>query len=603
MVIKRRVLFLFFIDLFIIWLSVGGSYFFHSDGPGWSEVLQYGLIFSIFCGGSLLYFRMYNRIWQYASVGELVAIFKAVTLGGIASYGIAAIVMGTWMPFLTAVTTLETMLLLMGGSRFIWRLLRVKPSSKAEDTRRKILMIGAGDCGALITKEMLGPEFSDQKVIGFVDDDPKKQGMHVYGLPVLGDRSQIEAIVSKYAVDDIIIAIPSAPQHEIAEMITICKGTGVKVKIIPALNDYIHGRVSVRAIRDVSVEDLLGRDPVVIDLEGIANYVSDKVLLITGAGGSIGSELCRQIASFKPEKLLLLGHGENSIYNIEMELRRLDPSLNMETIIADIQDRPRINDIFRKYKPQVIFHAAAHKHVPLMERNPAEAVKNNVFGTKNVADCADKYGAEKFVMISSDKAVNPTSVMGATKRIAEMYVQSLDACSATKFVAVRFGNVLGSRGSVIPRFKEQISIGGPVTVTHPEMVRFFMTIPEAVQLVIQAGSFAKGGEIFVLDMGAPVKILDLAEDLIRLSGYEPYSEIAIEFSGIREGEKLFEELLSDEEVSNATQHERIYIGKPVNIDRSELELEFKRLEKVLAEGGGGIRDVIGKLVPLHRSAS
>jgi FlaA1/EpsC-like NDP-sugar epimerase len=397
--------------------------------------------------------------------------------------------------------------------------------------------------------------------------------------------------------------MPSAKRVQITEIINICKLTGAKVKIIPSINDFIRGRVAVKSLRNVEVEDLLGREPVMTDLEGIANYVSDKVVLVTGAGGSIGSELCRQISSFNPSSLLLLGHGENSIYTIEMELRTKFPDVHLETVIADIQDRGRMDDVFRKFRPQVVFHAAAHKHVPLMERNPSEAVKNNVFGTRNVADCADKYKAERFVMISSDKAVNPSSIMGATKRIAEMYIQSINTISETQFVAVRFGNVLGSRGSVIPRFKDQIAAGGPVTVTHPDMVRYFMTIPEAVQLVIQAGSFAKGGEIFVLDMGKPVRILDLAQDLIRLSGYEPNVDIEINFSGMREGEKLFEELLTDEEAVSSTQHERIYIGKPTQINRVELELQFKRIEKVIGENQHSIKDVIEHLVPFYSHVS
>ncbi|WP_326998754.1 UDP-N-acetylglucosamine 4,6-dehydratase family protein [Cohnella kolymensis] len=369
------------------------------------------------------------------------------------------------------------------------------------------------------------------------------------------------------------------------------------MKIIPAINDLISGKLSFSAIRDVMVEDLLGRDPVVIDSDGISSNLTDKTVLVTGAGGSIGSELCRQIAGFCPEKLLLLGHGENSIYTIEMELRRNFPELNIEPIIADIQDRSRIDEVFEIHRPNVVFHAAAHKHVPLMERNPSEAVKNNVFGTKTVADAADLYGAERFVLISSDKAVNPSSVMGTTKRIAEMYIQSLNIKSKTKFASVRFGNVLGSRGSVIPLFKEQIARGGPVTVTHPEMVRYFMTIPEAVQLVIQAGALSNGGETFLLDMGAPVRILDLAEDLIRLSGFEPHVDIPIEFTGIRNGEKLFEELLLSEEEVAATQHERIFTGKPALLNHFELELQFARLERVLAKERSAVKGVLEDMVP------
>jgi FlaA1/EpsC-like NDP-sugar epimerase len=593
------------VDLLIVVFSTWISYYFRF---GWevapqfgSQIMLFTLLNVVSCGLSMVFFRMYNRVWKYASVGELIGLLKAVTVGWLLSFLMVWMVTGQRVPISVALLALETMILLCGGVRFLWRIVRVhhfRPGNQ-----KQVLIVGAGQCGALIAREMQSPEFSDQKVVGFIDDDPGKRYMRVMGVPVLGDRHRIQEIVDKYGVEDIIIAIPSASKSELANIINLCKMTGAKVRMIPSINGIIQGKVSVAAIRDVSVEDLLGREPIVTDLEGIADYVSGKRVLVTGAGGSIGSELCRQIAGFEPDKLLLLGHGENSIYTIEMELRSKFPGLSLETIIADIQDRPRMDDVFRIYEPQVVFHAAAHKHVPLMERNPAEAVKNNVFGTKNVADCAHKYGAERFVMISTDKAVNPTSVMGATKRIAEMYIQTLDANSPTRFVAVRFGNVLGSRGSVIPRFKEQIAAGGPVTVTHPEMVRYFMTIPEAVQLVIQAGAFAKGGEIFVLDMGKPVKILDLAEDLIRLSGFEPYTEIPIEFTGIREGEKLFEELLTDEESVNATQHNRIFIGKPVHINRAELELELRRLERGVLEGQGSIREIIESIVPLYQQVS
>jgi FlaA1/EpsC-like NDP-sugar epimerase len=542
-------------------------------------------------------------MWQYASIGEIIELAKAILIGIILSYGATYALNGERVPLSIASRTLELMLLFMGGSRFLWRLIRVNRTKKTALTNN-VLIVGAGDCGALIAKEfMTSNSFLGNRIIGFIDDDTHKRNMQVVGLPVLGTRLNIEEITAKHQIHDIIIAMPSAKRVHITEIINICKLTGAKVKIIPSINDFIRGRVAVKSLRNVEVEDLLGREPVITDLEGIANYVSDKVVLVTGAGGSIGSELCRQISSFKPSSLLLLGHGENSIYLIEMELRFKFPNVHLETVIADIQDRGRLDDVFRKFRPQVVFHAAAHKHVPLMERNPSEAVKNNVFGTRNVADCADKYKAERFVMISSDKAVNPSSIMGATKRIAEMYIQSINTISETQFVAVRFGNVLGSRGSVIPRFKEQIAAGGPVTVTHPDMVRYFMTIPEAVQLVIQAGSFAKGGEIFVLDMGKPVRILDLAQDLIRLSGYEPNVDIEIKFSGMREGEKLFEELLTDEEAVSSTQHERIYIGKPTQINRVELELQFKRIEKVIGENQNSIKDVIEHLVPFYSHVS
>lgn len=604
---RNRMLIILVIDICIIWVAISISYLFRFNGkipPFYeSQMLLFALLTTVICGSSLAFFRMYRRMWQYASIGEIIELAKAIIIGLILSYLATYLLYEERVPISITSRTLELMLLFMGGSRFLWRLIRVNRTNK-KDLVNNVLVVGAGDCGALIAKELMtSNSFMGNRIIGFIDDDLHKRNMQVYGLPVLGNRLHIEELVQKYHIHDIIIAMPSATRTHVSDIINICKLTGAKVKIIPSINDFIKGRLAVKSLRNVEVEDLLGREPVMTDLEGIANYVSDKVVLVTGAGGSIGSELCRQISSFNPSRLLLLGHGENSIYTIEMELRSKYPDVQLETVIADIQDRNRMDDVFRKFRPQVVFHAAAHKHVPLMERNPSEAVKNNVFGTRNVADCADKYKAERFVMISSDKAVNPSSIMGATKRIAEMYIQSINTTSTTQFVAVRFGNVLGSRGSVIPRFKEQIAAGGPVTVTHPDMVRYFMTIPEAVQLVIQAGSFAKGGEIFVLDMGKPVKIMDLAQDLIRLSGYEPNVDIEINFSGMREGEKLFEELLTDEEAVSSTQHERIYIGKPSQINRAELELQFKRFEKVLGESQSSVKDVIEHLVPFYSHVS
>ncbi|MEK5491317.1 nucleoside-diphosphate sugar epimerase/dehydratase [Paenibacillus sp. FSL R7-0297] len=602
MTAKTRVLMLFMIDIAIIWFSVVTSYMFRFfDGIPHEyvvQMLQFGSISTVAIGGTLIYFGLYRRMWQYASIGEIVSILKAIVFGAIIAYGISLIILPARVPFGVEVRVMETTLVLVGGIRFLWRFLR-KERMNDKDTETHALIVGAGDCGMLIAKEMMGPSFAHTKLVGFIDDSPNKHHMSILGLPVLGNRYDLPRLVKEKNIHEIIIAMPSVSRTEISEIINLAKTTGAKLKIIPALNDLIAGKISVKKLRDVSVEDLLGREPIVADMNSILGYVHNKTVLVTGAGGSIGSELCRQISPFAPDKLLILGHGENSIYTIEMELRKSFPYLNIVTIIADVQDRTRLMDVFQSYKPQVVFHAAAHKHVPLMERNPSEAIKNNVFGTRNVADCADKYGTERFVMISSDKAVNPTSVMGATKRIAEMYVQSLNASSHTKFSAVRFGNVLGSRGSVIPAFKKQIAAGGPVTVTHPEMVRYFMTIPEAVQLVIQSGSFAKGGEVFVLDMGEPVKILNLAEDLITLSGYEPYTDIDITFSGIREGEKLYEELLTDEENLGSTQHDRIFIGRPNVISQNQLELEFKRLERVLTEEPSAIREVINQIVPMQ----
>ncbi|RJE83614.1 polysaccharide biosynthesis protein [Paenibacillus sp. 1011MAR3C5] len=604
---RRRMLIILVVDIIIIWVAIGVSYLFRFNGsipPRYEEqMLLFAIVTTIICGSSLAFFRMYRRMWQYASIGEIIELFKAIAIGMILSYAVASLIFGERIPLSIGSRTLELMLLLMGGSRFLWRLIRVNRSIKSEQSHN-LLVVGAGDCGALIAKEiMTSDRFKGSRLIGFIDDDSYKRSMQVVGVPVMGNRENIGHIVQKHDIHDIVIAMPSAKRSDISDIINICKLTGAKVKIIPAINDFISGRLAVQTLRNVEVEDLLGREPVNIDMKGVMDYVTDKVVLVTGAGGSIGSELSRQIASFQPSKLLLLGHGENSIYLIEMELRNKFPKVQLETVIADIQDRDRIDAVFARFKPQVVFHAAAHKHVPLMERNPSEAVKNNVFGTKNVADAADKYGAQRFVMISSDKAVNPSSVMGATKRIAEMYIQSINATSHTQFVAVRFGNVLGSRGSVIPRFKEQIAAGGPVTVTHPDMVRYFMTIPEAVQLVIQAGAFAKGGEIFILDMGKPVRIMDLATDLIRLSGLEPDVDIKIQFSGMREGEKLFEELLTESEETTVTQHERIFIGKPVEINRAELDMQFRRFEKVLGEDHHSVKAAIERLVPFYSHVS
>ncbi|MCE3202851.1 polysaccharide biosynthesis protein [Paenibacillus sonchi] len=602
MTAKTRVYLLFLIDLAIIWFSIVTSYMFRfSKGIPDEYTLQmlvFGLIATVTFGGSLIYFGLYRRLWQYASIDEIISVFKAIVVGAVLSFVAAFIILPERVPLSIEVRAMETILLLVGGVRFCWRVFR-NDRINSKDTETHTLIVGAGDCGILIAREMMGPSFAHTRIVGFIDDSADKYHLSILGVPVLGNRYDIPRLVKELEIHEIIIAMPSVSRTEISEIINLAKATGAKLKIIPALNDLIAGKISVKKLRDVSVEDLLGREPIVADMNSILGYVHNKTVLVTGAGGSIGSELCRQISPFAPDKLLILGHGENSIYTIEMELRKSFPDLNIVTVIADVQDRTRMMEVFQSYRPHVVFHAAAHKHVPLMERNPAEAIKNNVFGTRNVADCADKYGAERFVLISSDKAVNPTSVMGATKRIAEMYVQSLNTSSTTKFSAVRFGNVLGSRGSVIPAFKQQIAAGGPVTVTHPEMVRYFMTIPEAVQLVIQSGSFANGGEVFVLDMGQPVRILTLAEDLITLSGYEPYKDIEITFSGIREGEKLYEELLTAEENLGSTRHNRIFIGRPNVLSQNQLELEFKRLERVLSEDGDAIREVINQIVPMQ----
>jgi FlaA1/EpsC-like NDP-sugar epimerase len=428
--------------------------------------------------------------------------------------------------------------------------------------------------------------------------------MKLNGIPVLGGVEDIEDIVDKKNIDEIIIAIPSAKPALINEIYEKCSSTECKVKILPSMSQIIDGTIMLKKIKDIDIEDLLGREPVKVDLDDIAKYIGGKVILVTGGGGSIGSELCRQIASFGPKKLLMLDIYENNLYDIHNELTAKFPELDIFPIIASIRDMDRLDEIFKRFKPAIVFHAAAHKHVPLMEDHPEEAIKNNVFGTRNVAICADKYGCERFVLISTDKAVNPTNVMGATKRIAEMIIQALNAKSKTEFVAVRFGNVLGSNGSVIPLFRKQIEQGGPVTVTHPDVTRFFMTIPEAVQLVIQAGAMAAGGEIFVLDMGKPVKILDLAKKLIRLSGFEPYEDIDIEITGLRPGEKLYEELLLNEEGLKATKHDKIFVAKPVFTDYELLERELEILRQKVYKPStvDEIKEYVQVLVPTYKMA-
>jgi FlaA1/EpsC-like NDP-sugar epimerase len=504
-------------------------------------------------------YKLYNKAWQYASVGELLAIVKAVTF----TIAIAALMQEVFFDNIYVRALMITWMLhvlLIGGSRFSWRMFRDNIMNRQKNIK-KTLIIGAGAGGTMVARQLLHNHEIDLKPVAFIDDDPRKYRLDVLGIPVVGNSSDIVKMVEKYKIDNIIIAIPSLNKKEINRIFAECSKTKAKTQIIPMLEDLMTGKVSVNEFRDVQVEDLLGREPVELDMASISEYVSGKTVLVTGAGGSIGSEICRQICKFGPKKIVLLGHGENSIYLIDMELRRqYQGQMEIVPVIGDIQDRDRIFEVMEQHRPNVVYHAAAHKHVPLMEYNPREAVKNNIFGTKNVAEAAATFGVNTFVMISSDKAVNPPNVMGATKRFAELVIQSLAAQSQTKFVAVRFGNVLGSRGSVIPLFKKQIQAGGPVTVTHPEMTRYFMTIPEASRLVIQAGSLAKGGEIFVLDMGEPVKIVDLAVNLIKLSGYS-VEEIGIQFSGLRPGEKMYEELLNANEVHPEQIFPKIHIGK------------------------------------------
>jgi FlaA1/EpsC-like NDP-sugar epimerase len=553
--------------------------------------------------GSFYVFKIYRKIWQYANVADLFAIFNGTLLGTGVFYLFHQLVHQFYseivVPRSMYPLTFITVFLVVGCSRVVWRLIR-NSNTKKMPHHRKALIVGAGEAGVLVARE-LKREHSEQYPVAFIDDNLQKKHYEVTGIPVVGTREDIPQVVKHYGIDEIIIAIPSAPRLEISKIINIAKGTGCRIKIVPSVNDLINGKITINTLRKVSVEDLLGREPVKVDLNEIADYLRGKVVLVTGAGGSIGSEICRQVASIEPDQLLLLDHSENNIYDIEIELKKRFPSLSIVALIADIKDEVRMRGIFGQFRPDVVFHAAAHKHVPLMEGNPKEAVMNNVFGTRNVALCAHEFKVKRFVLISTDKAVNPTSVMGTTKRIAEMIVQDLNRRSQTLFSAVRFGNVLGSRGSVIPLFQKQIEEGGPVTVTHPDMIRYFMTIPEAVQLVIQAGAYTTGGEIFILDMGNPVKIDDLAHDLIRLSGLEPGKDIQIVYTGMRPGEKLFEELLSKEEGATATKHDRIYVGGLMDLPVKQLDRLLNDLKE--ATTPEEVKLQLQRLVPEYRPSN
>jgi FlaA1/EpsC-like NDP-sugar epimerase len=506
-------------------------------------------------------FHLYKKAWEYASVGELLSILKAVTFSILVAAVVQQLVIHEIQFRLLTVTWLLNMSFI-GGSRFCWRMFRDLYLFKADNNKRT-LIVGAGSAGAMVARQLNKNNDAELLPVGFIDDDEKKHKLDILGIPVIGGIVDIENIV---------IAIPSLSKKELNTIFLECAKTSAKTQILPLLEDLMTGKVLVNQFRDVQVEDLLGREPVELDIDSISENITNKVVLVTGAGGSIGSEICRQISRFKPSQLVLLGHGENSIYSIEMELKETYKNRLIEFIpvIADLQDEKKMLQVMSTYQPDTVYHAAAHKHVPLMEANPEEAIKNNLIGTMNTAKAASWNGVKTFVMISSDKAVNPTSVMGATKRLAEMIIQYMDSESDTKFVTVRFGNVLGSRGSVIPLFKRQIEKGGPVTVTHPEMVRYFMTIPEASRLVLQAGTLAKGGETFVLDMGEPVKIVDLAKNLIKLSG-NSIEEIGIEFTGMRPGEKLFEELLKVDEVHEQQIYPKIYVGKTSELHLKEIE--------------------------------
>ena len=507
-------------------------------------------------------FRMYHSLWQYASIAELYKIVEACVVTEIVHFGFT-VAMGWMLPrscyFLSGVF----LILAMGASRFMYRMIRTFLQNYRQTTEPvNIMIIGAGEAANVLMREIQNSRYMyNSRVSCIIDDDHKKVGKYIRGVKVVGTRDKIKESARLYGIDEIIFAIPSASVEVKRDILNICKETDCNLKILPGVYQMVDGEVNVNSIRNVDVLDLLGRDPIDVDIESIMGYVKDKVVMVTGGGGSIGSELCRQLVSHQPKCLIIFDIYENNAYDIQQELKINYPDANVVTLIGSIRNTRRLEEVFSEYRPDIIYHAAAHKHVPLMEASPNEAVKNNVVGTWNVAKMADKYNVGKFVMISTDKAVNPTNVMGATKRICEMIIQTYNEISKTDFVAVRFGNVLGSNGSVIPLFKRQIEAGGPVTVTHPDIIRYFMTIPEAVSLVLQAGAYAKGGEIFILDMGDPVKIDDLAKNLIRLSGYTLGVNMEIKYTGLRPGEKLYEELLMKEEGLQDTKNKLIHIGR------------------------------------------
>ena len=548
-------------------------------------------------------FRLYSSLWVYAGVTELLYLAAACivdtllnTVTILLNYRDQEYPLPRSWYFIYGTLLLAFMFI----SRYSYRAVRTFFGKKVDEKNlKRVLVVGAGEAGNSIIKEISGSRFVNMHIVGFVDDDKSKIGKYMHGVKVLGDRNDIIEIAKEYLVDEIIIAIPTASAKETKAILDICKQTGCELKRLPGMYQLVNGDVSISKLKDVDVNDLLGRDPITVDLDSIMGYVADKVVMVTGGGGSIGSELCRQIASHNPKQLVIVDIYENTTYDIQQELRRNYPELDLVVLIASVRNTKRMDLIFDKYRPEIVYHAAAHKHVPLMEDSPNEAVKNNVLGTWKVVQAADKYNVKRFVMISTDKAVNPTNIMGATKRICEMIIQTYNNRSKTEYVAVRFGNVLGSNGSVIPLFKKQIEAGGPVTVTHPDIIRYFMTIPEAVSLVLQAGAYAKGGEIFVLDMGEPVKIVDLARNLILLSGHIPDEDIQIVFTGLRPGEKLYEEMLMKEEGMQETANKLIHIGKPIQMDEEKFLKQLEEIKEHVVEEPDDIREWVQRMVPTY----
>ena len=606
-----RVIFLALVDLVVIQFSAfmallarfDFSYTLLRESMFLDALLRYAPWFTVLTVLIFIPFKLYSSLWEFASVDELLHILLAAMAVAVLQF--AAIVLNLVdLPLSFPMLNAMFLAVLTVLFRFSYRMARsIARRRSRRGVQARTMLIGAGSAGMQTLREFETSENSKNHVVCIIDDDPQKTGRYLNNVKIVGTRRDIAKAAQDYRVEEIVFAIPAAPTQQRKQILKLCQETGCKLKILPGISQLANGEVKVQKIRDVDVLDLLGRDSVQVDLSQIAEYLSGKTVLVTGGGGSIGSELCRQIAGHRPKRLVIFDIYENNAYDIQQELRRTHPGLELITLIGSVRDTERVNMLFGTYRPEIVFHAAAHKHVPLMEDSPNEAIKNNVFGTYHVARAADRYGTKTFVLISTDKAVNPTNVMGASKRICEMIVQTMANRSATKFVAVRFGNVLGSNGSVIPLFKRQIAEGGPVTVTHPDIIRYFMTIPEAVQLVLQAGAYANRGEIFVLDMGEPVRIDDLARNLIRLSGFTPDEDIEIRYTGLRPGEKLFEEMLMDEEGLRETANKLIHIGQPIRISEEHFLEQLAQLETACEQNSPQIRALIARIVPTYHRAA
>lgn len=597
---------LLFLDILLIMISMVGALWircdfrFRSIDPRFLETIHEYLWVNIVCT-VIVYtvFRLYTSLWRFASIEELKNVICAV-LASTVLQSLGMKLLGLEIPRSYPFLYLLLLLCLTIVSRFSYRFGRIalhnyQNVKKQEPIRTMI--VGAGAAGYMIVREMKNSKHLNRKIPCIIDDDAAKAGTYLQGIPIVGKKEDIPYYAEKYKIEEIVIAIPTLTNAARRELLEICQTTSCKIQILPGIYQLVNEEVSVSMLREVEIEDLLGREPVNLEMEEIMDYVSNKVILVTGGGGSIGSEICRQLALHRPKQLIILDIYENNAYDIQNELKRDYPDLNLVVLIGSVRNRKRVDSLFEKYRPELVFHAAAHKHVPLMEDSPNEAIKNNVRGTWAVADAADRYGAKKMVLISTDKAVRPTNIMGASKRICELIIQSFAQRSKTEYAAVRFGNVLGSNGSVIPLFKKQIAAGGPVTVTHPEIIRYFMTIPEAVNLVLQCGALAKGGEIFILDMGEPVKILDLARKMIRLSGYVPEQDIKIEFTGLRPGEKLYEELLISENNLRKTSKERIFVVQQTHVDALQIQQSVLKVVDAAFDETEDIRQWVKELVP------